>query len=90
MDWETLRSAAVAFSWRQIAFFFLQLLFVYIAVPLFLTTSRETPIPYTIPIPEQIKEGWKGEVLENPSIKVRPLRPRFDLSQAHHTPTDAR
>ncbi|PWW78831.1 ALDH-like protein [Tuber magnatum] len=26
-------------------------------------------ISYTVPIPEQCKEGWKGEVLEEPSIR---------------------
>jgi len=27
-------------------------------------------VPYTVPIPEQCKPGWEGEVLENPAITV--------------------
>ncbi len=88
MDWETFRTAAVAFSWRQVAFFIAQLLFVYLGVPLLLTTSKETPVPYTVPVPEQSKEGWKGELFENPSIKV-PHRSKYYLEVlAHYLGTD--
>ncbi|KAL9613108.1 MAG: hypothetical protein Q9167_002325 [Letrouitia subvulpina] len=30
----------------------------------------ETPVDFLVPIPEQINSGWKGEVLDKPSIKV--------------------
>lgn len=30
----------------------------------------ERPVSFCIPLPEQCKPGWKGEVLEDPKIKV--------------------
>lgn len=33
-------------------------------------TSKFAAVSYTVPIPEECKEGWKGEVLEEPSIRV--------------------
>ncbi len=30
----------------------------------------ERPVPFIVPIPEQSKSGWQGEILETPSIKV--------------------
>jgi hypothetical protein len=30
----------------------------------------ERPVPFTVPIPEQSKPGWQGEILETPSIQV--------------------
>ena len=32
--------------------------------------SKFAAVSYTVPTPEQCKEGWKGEVLEEPSIRV--------------------
>ena len=32
--------------------------------------SKWAGVPYTVPVPEQCKRDWEGEVLENPSIKV--------------------
>jgi hypothetical protein len=32
----------------------------------------EAPTPFTVPIPDQCRPGWKGTVLDEPSIKVRP------------------
>lgn len=31
----------------------------------------EQPVPFVVPIPEQSKPGWRGEILETPSIKVQ-------------------
>lgn len=36
----------------------------------FLNNDDERPISFTIPLPEQCKPGWKGEVLEDPEIKA--------------------
>lgn len=36
-----------------------------------LNDSAEQPISFNLPIPEQCNPHWKGEVLEEPSIKVR-------------------
>lgn len=30
----------------------------------------EAAVPYNVTPPEQIRPGWKGEVLEEPSLKV--------------------
>lgn len=30
----------------------------------------ERPVSFTIPLPEQCKPGWKGEVLDDPKIKA--------------------
>lgn len=46
---------------------------------LFLYQDEEAPIPYVVPLPEQAKPGWTGEVLEQPSIKV----PRFVPMPSH-------
>lgn len=32
--------------------------------------DNEEPVPFQVPIPEQSKPGWQGELLELPSIKV--------------------
>lgn len=32
--------------------------------------NNEQPVPFDVPIPEQSKPGWRGEILEYPSIKV--------------------
>jgi hypothetical protein len=31
----------------------------------------EQPVPFVVPIPEQTRPGWHGEILDNPSIKAR-------------------
>ena len=36
-----------------------------------LRKDSERPIGYVVSIPEQCKPKWKGEILEEPSIKVR-------------------
>lgn len=35
-----------------------------------LDNDDERPVSFTIPLPEQCKPGWKGEVLDDPKIKV--------------------
>ena len=32
--------------------------------------ENEVPIRFTIPVPDQCDAEWKGEILENPDIKV--------------------
>lgn len=36
----------------------------------FLNNDDERPVSFCIPLPEQCKPGWKGEVLDDPKIKV--------------------
>lgn len=35
-----------------------------------LNNDDERPVSFTIPLPEQCKPGWKGEVLDDPKIKA--------------------
>ena len=35
-----------------------------------LNDSNEQPVSFDVPIPEQCAAQWKGEVLDQPSIKV--------------------
>lgn len=35
-----------------------------------LRSDPEAAVPYNVTPPEQIKPGWEGEVLEDPSMKV--------------------
>jgi hypothetical protein len=37
----------------------------------FCRADPEKPVKYVVEPPEQAKPGWKGEVLETPSLKVR-------------------
>ena len=34
----------------------------------------EQPVHFIVPIPEQSKPDWQGEILENPSIKVQYIK----------------
>jgi hypothetical protein len=36
-----------------------------------LFTDPESAVDFDVPEPEQLRPDWKGEILENPSIKVR-------------------
>ena len=38
---------------------------------LLLRTDYEAPVPYHVPPPEQAQPGWKGQVLQEPTLKVR-------------------
>jgi hypothetical protein len=38
----------------------------------FCRADPEKPVKYVVEPPEQAKAGWKGEVLEKPSLKVVP------------------
>jgi hypothetical protein len=40
---------------------------------LLLRTDVEAPVPYSVEPPEQARSGWKGEVLEQPTLKVSVL-----------------
>jgi hypothetical protein len=38
---------------------------------LLLRTDIEAPVLYHVPSPEQAQPGWKGQVLQEPTLKVR-------------------
>ena len=39
-------------------------------VVLWAKPDAEAAVDYSVPLPQQCQPGWKGEVLEKPSIKV--------------------
>lgn len=41
---------------------------------LLLRTDAEAPVPYNVAPPEQARPGWRGEVLQEPTLKVRKSR----------------
>ena len=58
-------------SWLEILIFILSIglvltVFNYVV----LNDSNEQPVAFDVPIPEQCGPQWKGEVLDQPSIKV--------------------
>lgn len=40
---------------------------------LLLRTDAEAPVPYNVALPEQAQPGWRGQVLQEPTLKVRSL-----------------
>lgn len=42
-----------------------------LVIQFFFFTDPEAAVPYDVAVPEQARPGWKGEVLEQPSLKVR-------------------
>lgn len=51
-----------------LALAFVALISIYAFTSLF--TDPEGPVDFDVLEPEQLRADWKGEVLENPSIKV--------------------
>lgn len=71
MDIITANQLPTDLPWLEICIFFGSVIFV---VTFFnyvvLSPDEERPVSFKIPIPEQCSPNWKGEVLEEPSIKV--------------------
>ena len=38
-----------------------------------LTDNEERPVTFSVPLPEQCNSDWKGEILDDPAIKVYTL-----------------
>jgi len=55
----------------QISLFAAVTAFAVVALTYFLSHGHEKAVKYEVAIPEQCKVGWKGKVLDEPSIKVR-------------------
>ncbi|KAF2272952.1 Aldedh-domain-containing protein [Westerdykella ornata] len=41
-----------------------------LVIHFFFYTDPEAAVPYNVAAPEQVRQGWKGEVLREPSLKV--------------------
>ena len=71
MQMRSLNEYVLAYAQTQhlIASFFI----IVLSISAYFFISRnenEEPMPFQVPIPEQSKPGWQGEILELPSIKV--------------------
>ena len=45
---------------------------------LLLRTDAEAPVPYNVTPPEQAQPGWRGEVLQEPTLKAWHIRRAFE------------
>ena len=57
--------------WREVFIFLISILLSFAVWNyVCLNDSDEQPVSFHIPIPEQCNPTWRGDVLEQPSIKV--------------------
>ena len=57
--------------WRELLLLAVTITIIYIILSRTLFPDEdEHPVPFTVPIPEQAREGWKGQELEQTDIKV--------------------
>ena len=74
MDVITTNQFPIGLPWLEICIFFgSTILLITVFNYIVLSPDEERPALFKVPIPEQCSLDWKGEVLEEPSIKVAPL-----------------
>ena len=57
--------------WLEISIFLLSVVFVLVAFKIIvLDIDEERFLHFKVPVPEQCSPEWKGEVLEQPTVKV--------------------
>jgi hypothetical protein len=79
---DTLNDFPADFPWLEISIFFFSLLFVFtIFSYAVLNNGDERPVTFNVSIPEQCSPEWKGEVLDEPSIKASPSTHIPDLQK---------
>lgn len=64
LDWISENQGTVALTWVAVVF---------ATAVLWLTTKGESEaaVDFEVPLPKQCEPGWQGEVLQEPSLKVR-------------------
>jgi len=68
---DTLNNLSAEVSWLEISVFVFSVALVFVVFNYtVLDNGDERPFTFKVPIPEQCSPEWKGEVLEEPSIKV--------------------
>ena len=74
--------------WLEICIFFGSIVLV-ISVfnHVVLSPDEERPIPFRVPIPKQCSPEWKGELLEEPSIKVGRWLTSVSSAVSQHSPS---
>lgn len=63
-DWVSENQGIAALTWVAVVF---------ATAVLWLTTKgdSEAAVDFEVPLPKQLEDGWQGEVLQEPSLKVR-------------------
>lgn len=68
---DTLNDPPVQLPFVQISIFLLSVVFVFAAFKyIVLDDDEERPVQLKVPVPEQCSPEWKGEILDEPTIKV--------------------
>jgi hypothetical protein len=60
----------LTYEWRLLTVVVLGVLSL-LALRWVLISDPEAPVSYSLTVPEQCRDDWKGEILEEPSIRVR-------------------
>lgn len=67
----TLNDPPVQLPFVQISILLLSVVFVFAAFKyIVLDDDEERPVQLEVPVPEQCSPEWKGEILDEPTIKV--------------------
>lgn len=68
---DTLNDPPTQWPWLEISIFILSVVFVFAAIKIIvLDDDEERLVKLVVPVPEQCSPEWKGEVLEEPTIKI--------------------
>lgn len=79
---DTLNDPPTQWPWLEISIFILSVVFVFAAIKIIvLDDDEERLVKLVVPVPEQCSPEWKGEVLEEPTIKVPPSSTPLYVSQ---------
>ena len=61
----------IQLPWLEISIFLLSIAFIFAALKIIvLDDDEERFVHFTVPVPEQCSPEWKGEILEEPTVKV--------------------
>lgn len=68
---DTLNDPLAQLPWLEILIFVLSVVLVFTAFKIIvLDNDEERPVDFTVPVPKQCSPEWKGEILDEPTIKV--------------------
>lgn len=71
---ETIHDFRIEIPWFELLVIAISTGFIFIVFnQIVLNDSAEQPVNFSVSTPEQCKPDWKGDVLEQPSIKVLAL-----------------
>ena len=71
---DTTNDPSAQLPWLEISIFVLSVVVVFTVFNhIVLYDDEERPVNFKVPVPEQCSSEWEGELLEKPTIKVRPV-----------------